>query len=120
MNPPIVREDPYYWLRDDERKDPEVLAYLNDENEYCMQEMEPLKEFQSELYTEMLSHLKESDEEVPYRHNNFMYYSKTVQGMPYKIHCRKGLTVNSSEQVVLDENEVAKGFDYSDLGQLLD
>lgn len=116
MNPPLVREDPYYWLRDDERKDPEALAYLNAENDYCMQELQPLKGFQAELYSEMLSHLKESDEDVPYRNGNFLYYSKTVQGLSYKIHCRKGLDAGATEQVVLDENEVAKGFEYSDLG----
>lgn len=115
MNPPVSRDDPYYWLRDTERKNPEVLSYLNEENSFTEGSLSHLSGFREDLYREMLSHLQETDEEVPYRRGDFLYYSKTVKGLAYKIHCRR-LAFGGPEEVVLDENEVAKGHEYSDVG----
>lgn len=115
LNPPIVREDPYFWLRDSERKSPEVLNYLHAENSFTEQSLSNLEGFREELYREILSHLQETDEEVPYRHGDYLYYSKTVKGLAYKIHCRR-LAFGGPEEVVLDENEVAKGQQYADVG----
>lgn len=105
MNPPLAREDPFFWLRDDTRQDPNVLAHLEIENKYTEYEMEHLKDFQEDLYLEMLSHLKETDEEVPYKHGPFLYYSKTEEGKAYRTYCRKAADVeNAEEVVVLDVN----------------
>ena len=119
MNPPRVRIDHYHWLRDETRKNKEVLDYLNSENKYCKESMSHLTTLQKKLYDDMLSHLKETDEDVPYKHGNYEYYSRTVQGLAYKIHCRKQASPekekasNQEEEVILDENEVAKGFEYT-------
>ena len=110
MNPPKVSIDPYFWLRDDTRSKEEVLSHLHGENAYCEQEMSKLKGLQEELYTEILSHLQETDEDVPYKRGKFMYYSRTQTGLAYKIRCRK---LEGVEQIVLDENEVGKGHEYS-------
>ena len=114
MNPPKAREDVYSWLRDDKRKDPEVLGYLNAENSYTEEQLGHLKGLREELYNEMLSHLKQTDEDVPHRDGNYLYYSKTQEGLSYKIHCRKPLDSNV-ETVVIDENKLAEGHEYSDL-----
>ena len=122
MNPPRVRVDQYHWLRDETRKNQDVLDYLNSENKYCKESMSHLTTLQKKLYDDMLSHLKETDEDVPYKHGNYEYYSRTVQGLAYKIHCRKQsksetekipTNINQEEEVILDENEVAKGFEYT-------
>ena len=110
MNPPKVSIDPYFWLRDDTRSKEEVLSHLNAENAYCEQEMDKLKDLQNELYTEILSHLQETDEDVPHKRGKYMYYSRTETGLAYKIRCRR---LDGVEQVVLDENEVGKGHEYS-------
>jgi oligopeptidase B len=115
MNPPVAREDPYYWLRDTERKNPEVLGYIKEENAYTEESLSHLSDFREELYQEMLSHLQETDEEVPHRRGDYLYYSKTVKGLSYKIHCRR-LAFGGPEEVILDENDVAKGHEYSDVG----
>jgi oligopeptidase B len=114
MNPPKVREDPYYWLRDDTRKKTEVLDHLKAENAYAENQTAHLQGLRDDLYDEMLSHLKETDEDVPHRDNDFFYYSKTVQGKSYKIHCRKSLH-SEEETVVIDENKLAEGHEYSDM-----
>jgi oligopeptidase B len=107
MKPPKEKLDPYYWLRDDSRKSPEVIDFLRAENEYCQAKTAHLTGLQKELYTEILSHLQETDADVPYKRGDFLYYTRTVEGLAYKIHCRKPATgVDSVEQVVIDENEV--------------
>jgi len=105
MNPPIFKTDYYYWLRDDARSNPEVLEYLNSENAYCKQEMKRLSSLQSDLYNEILSHLQETDSDVPYKEGDYLYYSRTQAGLPYKIHCRKSI-FSEKEKIILDENEV--------------
>ena len=70
MDPPIIRMDPYAWLRDNDRKDPEVLEYLQHENQYCEDQLIHLRDLREDLYEEMLSHLKETDEDVPYQHGS--------------------------------------------------
>jgi oligopeptidase B len=114
MDPPRSRGDVYNWLRDEKRKDPEVLGYLQAENAYAEDMQSHLKGLREELYNEMLSHLKETDEDVPHRDGGFLYYSKTQQGLSYKIHCRKPVDSNV-ETVVIDENKLAVGHEYSDL-----
>ncbi|KAJ1421902.1 prolyl oligopeptidase [Ochromonadaceae sp. CCMP2298] len=113
MNPPRAREDSYNWLRDETRKDPHVLAHLKAENDFCEAELKHLGGLRGKLYDEMLSHLRETDEEVPHRDGDFLYYSRTQQGLSYKIHCRK--VEGGEEVVVLDENKLAEGEEYSDL-----
>ncbi len=92
MDPPLTKVDPYYWMRDDERSNPEVLAHLEAENKYCEKKMEHLKNYHSNLYDEMLSHMKETDESVPTPHDGYLYYSRNEEGKSYKIHCRKTRT----------------------------
>ena len=64
---------------------------------------------QEKLYNEMLSHIKQTDSNVPYRWGNYYYYTRTEEGKQYDIYCRRKGTPNAPEEIVLDENELAKG-----------
>jgi oligopeptidase B len=117
--------DNYYWLRD--KQNPEVKAYLEAENAYTDAVMKPTEGLQKKLYDEMLSRIKETDVEVPYKDGGYFYYSRTEVGKQYQIHCRKKGSLDAPEEVLLDVNELAKGqkfmslgaYDVSDDGNLL-
>ncbi len=117
--------DNYYWLRD--KKNPEVKAYLEAENSYTDALMKPTEGLQKKLYDEMLSRIKETDVEVPYKEGGYFYYLRTEAGKQYGIRCRKKGSMDAPEEIVLDVNELAKGqkfmslgaYDVSDDGNLL-
>ncbi|HKV82140.1 MAG TPA: S9 family peptidase [Candidatus Sulfotelmatobacter sp.] len=99
--------DNYFWLR--EKSNPEVRAYLEAENAYTDAVMKPTETLQKKLYDEMLSRVKETDVEVPYKEGDFFYYIRTEAGKQYPIRCRKKISADASEEVLLDVNELAKG-----------
>ena len=70
--------------------------------------MAPTKELQEKLYREMLSHIKETDESYPYHYAGYYYYSRTIEGSQYTIHCRRKGSIEAPEQIILDGNELAK------------
>jgi oligopeptidase B len=112
-------EDNYRWMRD--KASPELLAHLTAENAYTLSVMKPTEELQAKLYTEMLSHIKETDESVPYRDHGWYYYTRTVEGSQYPIHCRRiasGAEYDETqpEQLVLDVNKLAEGQPYMAVG----
>src|SRR2546422_9674403 len=102
-----VREDDYFWLR--EKKNPEVVAYLEAENAYTAGAMKHTEALQEQLYREMLGRIKETDLTVPYRNNGFWYYSRTEQGKSYPIYCRRQGGLDAPEQVILDQTPLAQG-----------
>jgi oligopeptidase B len=99
--------DNYSWMRD--KKNPEVAAYLEAENAYTGAVMKPTLALQKKLYDEMLSRIKETDVEVPYKEGDYFYYTRTEAGKQYNIHCRKKGNLDAPEELLLDENELAKG-----------
>jgi oligopeptidase B len=99
--------DNYFWLRD--KQNPDVAAYLQAENAYTDAVMKPTEGLQKKLYDEMLSHIKETDVEVPYKEGNYLYYTRTEAGKQYPIYCRKKGNLEAPEELLLDENELAKG-----------
>jgi oligopeptidase B len=99
--------DNYSWMRD--KKNPEVAAYLQAENAYTDAVMKPTLPLQKKLYDEMLSRIKETDVEVPYSEGDYFYYTRTEAGKQYNIHCRKKGSLDAPEELLLDENELAKG-----------
>jgi oligopeptidase B len=109
-------QDPYYWLRDDERKDPAMIAYLEAENAYTAAVMKPTEEFQQALYDEMLARIKETDLSAPVRHGDYYYYTRTEEGKQYRYHCRKKGSLDAEEEILLDENALAEGHDYFRIG----
>ena len=109
-------QDDYAWLRD--KESPEVIAYLEAENAYTETWMKPTAALQSKLYSEMLSHIKETDESVPYRYKNYYYYTRTTEGKQYATYCRKHQSLDAPEQVILDVNELAQGEQYLAVGTM--
>jgi len=109
-----VRVDNYYWLR--EKTNPDVIAYLEAENEYTAAVMKHTEPLQEKLYDELLSRIKETDLSVPVKIDSFYYYSRTEEGRQYEIHARKKGSLEAPEEILLDENKLAAGFDYFDIG----
>jgi oligopeptidase B len=105
--------DEYFWLR--EKSNPEVIAHLEAENTYAEAMMKPTAALQDKLYKEMVGHIKETDVTVPYLWGGYSYYSRTEQGKQYPINCRKKGS-DGKEEVVLDQNEMAKGLKFFSVG----
>ncbi|WP_036101649.1 S9 family peptidase [Lysobacter capsici] len=112
------RSDEYYWLRDDKRKNPEMLAYLNAENAYVDAVMKPLKPLEDKLYGEIVGRIKQDDSSVPYRERGYWYYTRFETGQDYPIHARRKGSMEDAEQVLLDVNAMAKGKDYFSVGAM--
>ena len=110
------RVDDWYWLR--ERDHPEVIAYLDAENAYTEAMTEHTAGLRKVLYDEIVGRIQETDLSVPFRKGEHWYYSRTVEGLQYSIHCRKWGSLDAPEQVMLDENELAGDHDFFALGAL--
>ncbi|MEO5936088.1 MAG: S9 family peptidase [Terriglobales bacterium] len=108
--------DDYFWLR--EKAHPDVPAYLEAENAYTDALMAPTKPLQEALYKELLSHIKETDVNVPYPDGAYFYYSRTEKGKQYPIFCRKKSSLEAAEEVYLDQNQLAVGEKFMNLGAL--
>ena len=101
------RVDNYFWMKD--KKDPEVIKYLDAENAYADEVMGHTKVLQETLYNEMKGRIKEQDNSVPYLDNGYWYYSRTETGKQYNIHCRKKGNLDAPEEVIFDVNAMAEG-----------
>ncbi|MGA2835000.1 MAG: S9 family peptidase [Acidimicrobiales bacterium] len=110
-----VRIDDWYWLRDKEDRD--VIAHLESENAYTEAVMAGTVPLQEALYAEMVARIQETDLSVPVRKGPWLYYSRSVEGCSYGIHCRRPADGPVDvEEVLLDENVLAEGHDYFSLG----
>ncbi|GGH25744.1 oligopeptidase B [Sphingobacterium alkalisoli] len=111
--------DNYYWLNDYFKKGPEsanVVKYLEAENAYTQEMMKSTEGLQAKLFTEMKSRIKEKDESVPYLKNGYYYYRRTDEGKQYYKLCRKKGSLDAKEEVLLDVDEMAKGYPYFAVG----
>ncbi len=107
--------DDYAWLRD--RDDPDTIAYLEAENAYADAWFEPLTAQQEEIFQEIKRRTQETDLSVPVRKGPWRYYSRTVEGEAYPIHCRRAADdPDAQEQVLLDENAEAGEHEYFAVG----
>ena len=111
-----TRNDEYYWLRDDTRKDKAMLAYLGAENAYADAYMAPLKPLQDALYGEIVGRIKQDDSSVPYRERGYWYYTRFETGHDYPITARRKGTMDGAEEILLDENAMAEGHDFFHVG----
>jgi oligopeptidase B len=139
LSPPAARKEPrtvtyhgqalhddYSWLR--EKEADETLSYLRAENDYTASVMQPAQPLIDRLYSEMLSHIQQTDVSVPYRDGRFDYYSRTLEGQQYPIFCRVQAENGSDrrplppldgypdEQVLLDGNLLAKDQPFLSIG----
>jgi len=110
------RTDEYYWLRDDSRANPEMLAYLDAENAYADAVMAPQKALRDTLYSELIGRIKQDDSSVPYHDKDYWYYTRFEEGRDYPVYARKRGSLDAAEQVMLDVNAMAEGKDYFQVG----
>ncbi|MBW2960665.1 S9 family peptidase [Mesonia aestuariivivens] len=111
-----TRNDNYFWLN--ERENPEVVKFLEDENDYNEKMTAHTKQFQVDLFEEMKSRIKEDDSSVPYKLNGYWYYIRFEVGKGYPIYVRKKETLEAEEQILFDCNEMAEGHPYFKLSGL--
>jgi oligopeptidase B len=125
--PPVARREPvehilhgdrrvdhYAWLR--EKENPEVVAYLNAENAYTDAVLQDTTAFQEKLYNEMLGKILQTDLTVPYLLRGYLYFTRTIEGKQYPIHCRRADTEAAPEELLLDLNALAEGHSFLGLG----
>jgi oligopeptidase B len=110
-----TRTDNYYWLN--ERENPEVISYLEAENDYWKAKMKHTEAFQEKLFAEMKGRIKETDVSVPYNLDGFSYYNRYEEGQQYPVYCRRKINTEAEaslgkEEVMIDVNEMAKGHDF--------
>ena len=124
-----VVTDHYEWLRD--KDDPAVVAHLELENAYTKAKTKHLSLLQEQVFEEIKRRTKETDLSVPTREGDWWYYSRTVEGLQYGIHCRVAVrgaddwappaipedgSPLPGEQVLLDDNVEAEGHEFFSLG----
>ena len=111
-----VRVDSYFWMN--ERENPEVIKYLEEENAYCDFVMKDTENLQEELYEEMKSRYKKDDESLPYFFNEYWYIVRYEEGKEYPIFTRKHHSLDNSEEIILDVNILAEGKDFFEIGSV--
>jgi oligopeptidase B len=111
-----VRIDDYYWLR--ERDNPEVIAYLNAENQYAEKEMAQAQPSEDKLFEEIKARFKQTDMSVPYQRDGYFYYTRYEEGREYPIFARKRSSLDEREEIMLDANILAEGHEFFAIGGL--
>jgi oligopeptidase B len=107
------RIDEYAWLR--QRDDPAVIAHLEAENDWTEHSLAHLAALRDTLYAEIVSRVQQTDTSAPVPHGPYAYYTRTAEGRQYAIHCRRQ-RAGGSEEILLDENALAGGHTYFNLG----
>jgi oligopeptidase B len=116
-----TRVDPYFWMRlTDEQKiatqpdeqTQKVVDYLEAENAYNKEQLRETEELQDKLYNEIVGRISQKDESVPYFENGYWYYTRFEEGMEYPIYCRKEKSLEANEQIILNVNSLAEGYEY--------
>ncbi len=105
-----LRVDNYYWLK--ERENPDVISYLEEENEYKESLLKSTNKFQETLFNEMKSRIKKDDSSVPYFLNDYWYITRYEKGKEYPIYTRRYMDIDSEEEILLDVNKLAKKYSY--------
>ena len=109
-----MRIDDYYWLR--ERENPEVIAYLNAENDAAEREMAQAWPSEDKLFNEIKARFKQTDMSVPYRRDGYFYYTRYEEGREYPIFARKRGSLDEGEEIMLDANILAQGHEFFAIG----
>lgn len=129
--PPVAKKEPkvlkihgyeitdnYFWLRDrNDKKNPEVIKYLEDNNKFTEAAMASTNDLQKKLYDEMIGRIKQTDESLPTKIGNYWYYNKTQEGKNYPVYCRRKGSMQGAEEILLDQNEMAKDYKFFAIGE---
>ena len=111
-----TRVDPYFWLN--ERENPKVKEYLEEENKYADSVMKDTENLQEILFEEMKARYKKDDSSLPYLFNEYWYIVRYEDGKEYPIFCRKHLSLDQQEEIMLDVNILADGHDFFEVASL--
>lgn len=109
-----VRIDNYYWLR--ERENPEVIRYLNEENEYAAKELRHAGDFEERLFQEIKGRFKQTDMSVPYKRDGYLYYTRYEEQKEYPIYARRYGSLDEREEIMLNANVLAEGHEFFSVG----
>ena len=110
------RVDDYFWMK--ERENPEVTAYLEEENAFCDFTMKDTETFQQKLFDEMKARYKEDDESLPYFFNEYWYIVRFEIGKEYPIFSRKFQSLENEEEILLDVNVLAENHKFFEVGSV--
>ena len=116
VSPQGNREDPWYWLRDDARQDPDVIAYLAAENAYYQAFESRYDGLVDTLFDEIVARTKQDDATVPVFDNGYWYYARFEAGQQYPIHARRKGNMEAPEEILLDGNAMAQGHAFFSIG----
>ncbi len=119
--------DPYAWLAF--RDDPDTIAYLEAENAYTEALTAGETGLREAIFGEIKARTKETDLSVPNRKGGWWYYTRTVEGQQYALHCRRAVRPDDAgppiaadgqalpgEEVLLDANALAGEAPFFSLG----
>jgi oligopeptidase B len=112
-----VRNDPYFWLRDDTRSNPQVLDYLKAENAYADRMLEPLDALRAAVQKELKDRVPPQDSSVPFREGDYWYYRRFESGQEYPVVARKKMTLDAPEEILLDEPKLAPANGFFSVGR---
>ena len=110
------RIDPYFWMN--ERENPDVITYLEEENSYCDFVMKDTEDLQQQLFDEMKARYKEDDQSLPYFFNSYWYIVRFEKGKEYPIFSRKKDTLDNEEEILIDVNVLAEGQKFFEVGSV--
>ena len=116
-SPHGTRLDEYFWLRDDQRSDADVLAHLRAEDDYKNAMLAHLAPLEERLYGEIVGRIKQDDSTVPFRERGYWYYRRFEAGKEYPLHARRRDEPGAPEEVMLDLVELASGHDFYDVAE---
>ena len=110
------RIDDYYWLRDDTRKNPEVISYLESENKYLETWFESKNDCRKEIYDELVSFIPPHEVSMKVKYGDYLYFSEISSDQQYKIYYRE---IDGKKELVLDVNKLAKDLDYFSVASII-
>jgi oligopeptidase B len=109
------RPDDYAWMR--QTDDPELLRYLDAENVWCEAQTAHLAALRTAVEAELAAALPDEDVSAPRTRNGWEYRVRRPAGAQYPVHVRRRPgTGPDDDEVVLDENALAAGHDFLELG----
>ncbi|CAM4267175.1 S9 family peptidase [Pseudoalteromonas ostreae] len=113
-----IRIDDYYWMRDDERTEPAMLAHLAAENDYCEQQLAPIKPLKTALFDELKERIVKDDNTFPVKDGQYWYHSEVRGDDEYSRHYRSRQIDAVDKQLLLDVNMLASGYEFYELGEV--
>ena len=109
-----IRIDDYYWMRDDTRSDPELISYLESENDYFQNWRDSNIDYESSIYKELKSMIPDEEETLRVKDGSFYYYSRIKASEQYSTYYRN----STNEEILLDVNKEAEGKEFYNVAGL--